>query len=296
MTPGGADTAPPETTGFAVKLANFTGPFDLLLALISKHRMDITEVSLAGVTDEFIAYIREVRQRGGDKALDETTQFLVIASTLLDLKAARLLPSGEVDSDEDIALLEARDLLFARLLQYKAFKVVAGELSERLENEAERFPRQVQLEPQFSALLPELLWKTSLEDFAGLARKALAPRQAPETQVGLSHLHAPTVSVREQAEYLAVLLKSGGQRSFRSLVADAESTQVVVARFLALLEMFRDQVLAFEQAAPLGELVVRWSAHGSDWDAGLLREEYDADTGPRDAPIDQAEHQPEGEA
>ncbi|MGJ9404020.1 segregation and condensation protein A [Arthrobacter sp. KK5.5] len=283
MTTGGAETAPPATVGFAVNLANFSGPFDLLLGLISKHRLDITEVSLARVTDEFIAYIREVRERGGEKALDETTQFLVMASTLLDLKAARLLPSGEVESDEDIALLEARDLLFARLLQYKAFKVVAGELETRLELEADRFPRQVSLEPRFSSLLPELLWKTSAAEFADLARRALAPKPARETEVGLSHLHAPAVSVREQAEHLAEILRSSGRQSFRTLIADAGSRQVVVARFLALLEMFRDHVVAFDQVAPLGELEVRWNAHGTNWSPDLLREEYDTAAEPAGA-------------
>ncbi|MFB0835471.1 segregation and condensation protein A [Arthrobacter halodurans] len=272
---GGPD-APPEP-GFAVTLENFSGPFDVLLGLISKHRLDITEVSLATVTDEFIAYIRELRERVGDEALDETTQFMVLASTLLDLKAARLLPSGEVESDEDIARLEARDLLFARLLQYKAFKVVAGQLAERLEAESASFPRRPAPDPRFAALLPELLWRTSLADFADLAGRALAPKPAVPTEVGLDHLHAPPVSVREQADLLAGLLRNGGGHSFRSLVSDAASIQEVVARFLALLEMFRDRVVDFDQDAPLGELTVRWDAAGRDWDAGALREEFDAE-------------------
>ncbi|MET1035546.1 MAG: ScpA family protein [Arthrobacter sp.] len=276
---GGPDAPPPEP-GFAVTLENFSGPFDVLLGLISKHRLDITEVSLATVTDEFIAYIRELRERVGDEALDETTQFMVLASTLLDLKAARLLPSGEVESDEDIARLEARDLLFARLLQYKAFKVVAGQLAERLEAESSSFPRRPAPDPRFAALLPELLWRTSLADFTDLARRALAPKPAVPTEVGLDHLHAPPVSVSEQADLLAGLLRDGCGHSFRSLVSDAASIQVVVARFLALLEMYRDRVVDFDQDAPLGELTVRWDAGGGDRDAAALREGVDATPAP----------------
>lgn len=260
--------------GFEVRLANFTGPFDLLLGLIAKHKMDITEVALATVTDEFIKYIRRLQDLGEDWALDEASEFLVIAATLLDLKAARLLPAGEVEDDEDIALLEARDLLFARLLQYKAFKQVAGILAGTLEEEARRFPRQVALEGHFAALLPELLWRHTPEQFAALAAKALKPKEAPPTEVGLEHLHAPPVSVREQAVILGDRLKRGAPLTFQALVADADSTLVVVARFLALLEMFRDRVVAFEQPAPLGGLTVRWTGQDAGWDGSNLSEEY----------------------
>lgn len=257
---------------FSVRLENFTGPFDLLLGLISKHQLDITEVALAQVTDEFIGYIRELQRNGGDWELDEASEFLVLASTLLDLKAARLLPAGEVDSDEDIALLEARDLLFARLLQYRAFKAVAAILDTRLTDEAERIPRLVTLEPQFAALLPELLWKHTPQQFSRLAEAALAPKEAPARTVGLAHLHAPAVSVREQADVLARKLLSGTPLSFRTLIADAGTT-LVVARFLALLEMFRAAVIAFEQASPLGELTIRWTA-SAGWTSDDLDEEY----------------------
>ncbi len=252
--------------GFEVRLENFTGPFDLLLGLISKHELDITEVALARVTDEFIAYIRRPQEPGEEWALDEASEFLVLAATLLDLKAARLLPAGEVENDDDIALLEARDLLFARLLQYKAFKEIAAIMAGRLDSEAERFPRLVGLEPQFASLLPELLWRHSPEKFAALARKALAPREAAPTRVGLGHLHAPAVSVLEQAQIIRAMLAAGTALSFRVLISDAQTTMVVVARFLALLDMFRDAVVAFEQASPLGELQVRWT--GASRDAG----------------------------
>ncbi|WP_246279463.1 segregation and condensation protein A [Psychromicrobium silvestre] len=262
--------------GFEVRLKNFTGPFDLLLGLISKHELDITEVALATVTDEFISYIRALREAGEDWAIDEASEFLVIAATLLDLKAARLLPAGEVEDEEDIALLEARDLLFARLLQYRAFKEMARMIGSTLESEAERFPRQVGLEPAFAALLPELVWRHSPEDFAALAAKALTPREAAPTEVGLEHLHAPPVSVKEQAELIGNRLKAGKPMSFRALVSDAGSTLVVVARFLALLEMFRDAVIAFDQASPLGELTIRWTGAHEEWTAESLSEEYEA--------------------
>ena len=275
--------APPETvnapearkSGFEVRLANFTGPFDLLLGLISKHQLDITEVALATVTDEFIKYIRNLQKLGEEWALDEASEFLVIAATLLDLKAARLLPAGEVEDDDDIALLEARDLLFARLLQYKAFKQVAALLDATLELEARRYPRQVALEEHFAAMLPELVWKHTPQQFAALAETALKPKTPGPTEVGLAHLHGSPVSVKEQAELIGLRLQQGRPLSFRALIADAESTLVVVARFLALLELFRDQVVAFNQLAPLGDLTVRWTAPGTEWSSDHLTEEYE---------------------
>lgn len=267
-----------ETAGrFEVRLENFNGPFDLLLSLISKHELDITEIALARVTDEFIAYIRAFSAAGDNFSLDEASEFLVIAATLLDLKAARLLPSGEVEDEEDIALLEARDLLFARLLQYKAFKEVARRMGEQLVEESTRFPREAALEPQFAAMMPELTWRMSPSDFAAVAARALEPREPAPTEVGIGHLHAPAVSVREQADIIGSRLQEHGQLSFRQLTADAESLLVVVVRFLALLEMFRDAVITMNQAAPLGELTVRWSAGEREWTAESISEEYDQD-------------------
>ncbi|WP_442214755.1 segregation and condensation protein A [Specibacter sp. RAF43] len=259
---------------FEVRLANFTGPFDLLLGLISKHELDITDVAIATVTDEFIAYLRALQELGEEWALDEASEFLVLAATLLDLKAARLLPAGEVENDDDLALLEARDLLFARLLQYKAFKEVAGLMGAELEREARRFPRLVGLEPHFAALLPELVWRHTPEQFAALAAKAMEPKEPAATEVGLAHLHVQPVSVREQAAVLTIMLTAGmpgpgdpaaadwtgPALSFRMLTADAGNHMVVIARFLALLELFRDTVIAFDQPSPLGELLVRWTA------------------------------------
>ncbi len=270
-----AGPAEGKKPGFEVRLANFTGPFDLLLGLISKHELDITEVSLATVTDEFIKYIRGLQELGEEWALDEASEFLVIAATLLDLKAARLLPAGEVEDDEDIARLEARDLLFARLLQYRAFKHVAGMIGSTLELESGRYPRQVALEAQFAALLPELLWRHTPEQFAALAETALKPKESAATEVAVAHLHGGSpVSVREQAELLGRRLRQGTPLSFRALTDDAESTLVVVARFLALLEMFRDRAVGFEQLLPLGDLTVRWITDADGWSSDNLSEDY----------------------
>jgi segregation and condensation protein A len=254
----GDEPAPAGSSGFRVHLEVFSGPFDLLLGLISKHKLDITEVALAQVTDEFIAYIRASEKGTGTWDLGQASEFLVVAATLLDLKAARLLPSGEVQDAEDLELLEARDLLFARLLQYRAYKLVAATLEDRLAAEGRRFARVVQPEPQFAALLPDLVWRIGPEQLAAIAARALAPREgAPGVDV--SHLHAPLVSVREQAAVLVDRLRRGGAASFRALVADAGSTAVVVVRFLALLELFREGAVAFDQVTPLAELTVRWT-------------------------------------
>ncbi|WP_414647620.1 segregation and condensation protein A [Cellulomonas sp.] len=277
--PGAPDDAPrPGSGAFEVHLENFSGPFDLLLGLISKHKLDITEVALAAVTDEFIAHIRaaERAEAAGGRPWDlgQASEFLLVAATLLDLKAARLLPAGEVEDAEDLELLEARDLLFARLLQYRAYKVVAADIGTRLTEQGRRLPRTVQLEPHLAAMLPELIWQIGPAELAALAAKALAP-PPPPPGVDLSHLHAPAVSVREQAAVLADRLRHGGAASFRTLTADADSTLLVVARFLALLELFREGAVAFDQVTPLGELTVRWTgaedgdvAVASDFDEG----------------------------
>jgi segregation and condensation protein A len=239
---------------FEVSLDNFEGPFDLLLSLIAKHKLDITEVSLSRVTDEFIAH---VRAGGPIWDLDQTTSFLVVAATLLDLKAARLLPQGDVEDEEDLALLEARDLLFARLLQYRAFKQVAGVLRTRLEGESRRYPRAVGLEDRYATLLPEVLIGIGLDQFAALAARALEPK--PLQEVSLQHIHAARVSVREQAALVVDRLQRSGTMTFRALCGDSPDTLTTVARFLALLELFREGVVAFDQVTPLGELSVRWT-------------------------------------
>lgn len=270
---------PPD---FEVHLANFTGPFDLLLGLIGKHKLDITEVALAQVTDEFIAYLREAERAdaGGDGgpgerawSLGRASEFLVVAATLLDLKAARLLPAADVEDPEDLALLEARDLLFARLLQYRAFKQVAAAIADRMAAEGRRFPRAVALEPHLAALLPELEWRTTPDDLARIAARVLAPRPAAPV-VDLSHLHGGSVRVRDEAAVLVDRLRRQRTLSFRTLVADAGSTLVVVVRFLALLELFRDGSVAFEQVVSLGELTVRWTGT-NDGDVELSGDEFE---------------------
>jgi len=245
---------PDPAPGFEVHLEVFEGPFDLLLGLISRHQLDVTEVALSKVTDEFIRYIR---QRGDGWDLGQASEFLVVAATLLDLKAARLMPAGAVEDEEDLALLEARDLLFARLLQYRAYKEVAAIFAGRLATEALRWPRTVPLEPRFAQLLPEVLLGLGPVEFARLAAGVLAPRPVPSVPV--EHLHAERVSVEEQATALAGRLQQVGTSTFRALTADGGSTLMVVARFLALLDLYRAGVVTFDQLAPLGELHVRWA-------------------------------------
>lgn len=257
VVPGGVITRRAAATPFEVHLDVFSGPFDLLLGLISKHRLDITEIALAAVTDEFIAHIRTAKDATGEWDLSQATEFLVVASTLLDLKAARLLPQSGPEDEEDLALIEARDILFARLLQYRAFKDIARTFGERMATAGRRYPRSVALEPHLAALLPELVMTVTPEQLAMIAARAMTPKQAPT--VGLEHLHAPAVSVREQASVIGARLRRERVASFRALVADADSTLVVVARFLALLELFRESAIGFDQAEALGELTVRWT-------------------------------------
>jgi segregation and condensation protein A len=268
----GAETL--AEAGFEVTLDNFEGPFDLLLSLIAKHKLDITEISLSRVTDEFIAHVKAGASADGVWDLEQTTSFLVVASTLLDLKSARLLPQGDVEDEDDLALLEARDLLFARLMQYRAFKLVAGVLEGRLSDESRRHPRAVGLEERFAGMLPEVLIGIGLDTFAALAAKALEPRA--DEEVSLQHIHAPAVSVREQAELVADRLRRTGTMTFRALCGDAPDTLTKVARFLALLELFREHVVAFEQMSPLGELTVRWTGTGDpDFEGGIQIDEFE---------------------
>ena len=265
-----AENIAPES-GFSVHLSNFDGPFDLLLQLISRHKLDITEVSLSLVTDEFIAYIRALEVSGEGWRLDQATEFLVVAATLLDLKAARLLPSGEVEDEEDLALLEARDILFARLLQYRAFKEIAASFQTMIEAADKAFPRVVALDPALSALLPEVLIGVGPERFAAIADRILTPKAPPV--VAIEHLHMALVSVSEQSKLVVEALRLSKTMSFRSLCQDAESTLVVVARFLALLDLYRQGNLRFNQVIALGELQISWT--GSDQGDVEVTDEFD---------------------
>ena len=243
--------------GFSVHLSNFDGPFDLLLQLISRHKMDVTEVALSIVTDEFISFIRALEASGEGWDLDQATEFLVVAATLLDLKAARLLPTGEVEDEEDLALLEARDLLFARLLQYRAFKEIAATFSERILAADKSFPRVVALDPALASLLPEVLIGVGAQRFAAIAERVLTPKVSPV--VAVEHLHMPLVSVTEESKRVVEALRHSNSLSFRNLISDADSTLVVVARFLALLDLYRQGVLRFDQVVALGELHISWT-------------------------------------
>lgn len=269
---------------FHLNLTNFQGPFDLLLQLISSRRLDVTEIALHKVTDEFIAYTKALTaslsgEQGlrADKILDQTTEFLLIAATLLDLKAARLLPSGEVSDEEDLELLEARDLLFARLLQYRAFKQVAELLGELEAAALQRYPRAVSLEERYLALLPEVTLGVDAAGFAEVAATVFRPR--PKPRVGLDHIHAHSISIAEQAALVLEMLKSrgpGGWTTFHEICVDCEHPIQIVARFLALLELYRGKTIDFEQPDPLGPLSVSWLGELEDLPPQpvLIEEDY----------------------
>ncbi len=262
----------PGEGGFRVSLSNFDGPFDLLLSLISKHEMDITEVSLSAVTNEFIEYLTLLDP---EEELEQASEFLVVAATLVDMKVAGLLPQGELVDEEAVAVLEARDLLFARLLQYRAFKEVSAWFDRMLLAESTRHARSVRLDEAHRPKPSELVWNTSLADFAGLAMLALAPKTLPT--VGLAHLHAPRVSVREQAAIVVTRLRHAKSLSFRELIADAAGDAgIVVARFISILELYRHAAVSFEQLEPLGELHIAWSAEEwNDDKLDALGDEYE---------------------
>ena len=270
--PATEPAAPAERAeGFRVSLAGFDGPFDLLLTLLGNHELDITEISLSKVTDEFISYLKGL---DADEELEQASEFLVVAATLLDMKVAGLLQQGELVDAESVALLEARDLLFARLLQYRAFKEVSAWFERSLRREDRRHVRAVRLDEKYRRAVPELVWTLSKEDFAAIALLAFTPKEIPH--VGLDHLHAPLVSIREQAAVVVTLLRAAGSLSFRELVAGSVQPGIVVARFLAVLELYRHAALSFEQLEPLGELTLRWTAERwSEENLASLGADYD---------------------
>ncbi|MGV1008561.1 MAG: segregation and condensation protein A [Dermatophilaceae bacterium] len=275
LAPGGVLTRRGAATPFEVHLDVYSGPFDLLLGLIAKHKLDITEIALAQVTDEFIGHIKAVQASEAGLDLSQASEFLLVAATLLDIKAARLLPQNGPQDEEDLALIEARDLLFARLLQYRAFKDVAAALAERMAVAGRMVVRPGGLEPRFAGLLPELVMGVTPEQLAMIAGRAMVPKPAPT--IGLEHLHAPVVSVRDQAGVLVERLRRDRVCSFRSLVADADTTIVIVARFLALLELFKESAITFEQAEPLAALTIRWT--GADAGEVGVSDEFDDEGG-----------------
>jgi segregation and condensation protein A len=276
-----AEAAP--ATGFRVQLTNFSGPFDLLLQLIGKQKLEITELSLSKVTDEFISYIRAMGERWD---LDEVSEFLVVAATLIDLKTSKLLPQADVEDEDDLALLEARDLLFARLLQYKAFKEAAAVIAAREAEYARAYPRSVTLEPRYAEALPDLVLGIGPARLAELAAKALKPKAPPV--VSIDHIHLVRVSVREHALILRDKLLRVRVATFRALCADCQSTLEIVARFLALLELYREGLVAFDQQAALGELTVRWTGDESA-PVELTVEEYEGQPEPPEAEVKASE-------
>ena len=237
---------------FQLSLGNFDGPFDLLLTLIGRHELDITEISLARVTAEFIEHVRALEGRA---EIESASEFLVVAATLIDLKLASLLPAGEAVDGEDIALLEARDLLFARLLQYRAFKQVSAWFENALSIESNRLPAVPQSEDSLFPERPELIWETELGSFAVIAEAALRPREIPS--VGLTHLHASKVSIREQSSILITRLRSERKVAFRLLLSTADRP-TFVARFLAVLELYRRSAIKFEQSQAFTDFQVEW--------------------------------------
>jgi segregation and condensation protein A len=261
-----------SSSGFSLNIGNFEGPFDLLLSLVSKHQLDLTSISLSQVTNDFIAYVRTLEEID---QLEEASEFLVVAATLLDLKIAELLPKGEVVDPEDVALLEARDLLFARLLQYRAFKDISVWFQTAITQESRRVYRSVRLEDRFKQKLPELVWTLSLEDFSRLAEETMAPREIP--LVGLTHLHASRISIREQAAEVVSLLRSAKTLTFRELIASVRDRAVLVARFLSILELYRLGAVAFEQSESLGPLQITWQAEEfEDSQLSALGADYDS--------------------
>jgi segregation and condensation protein A len=261
-----------SSNGFSLNIGNFEGPFDLLLSLISKHQVDITSISLSQVTNDFIAYVRTLEDAD---QLEEASEFLVVAATLLDIKIAELLPKGEVVDAEDVALLEARDLLFARLLQYRAFKDISSWFQTAIALESRRVYRSVRLDDRFRTQRPELVWTVSLEDFARLAEETMAPREIP--MVGLTHLHAPRISIREQAAEVVALLRAATTLTFRELISSVRDRAVLVARFLAILELYRMSAVSFEQSESLGPLQITWRADDfDDEQLSALGADYDS--------------------
>lgn len=283
MSPEPEEQGPPRLPGFSVTLPQFEGPFDLLLSLIARKRLDVTELALAEVTDDFIAHMRS------DWDLGRASEFIVVASTLLALKAHRLLPHDENEEEPDLELLEARDLLFARLLQYKAFKDMSQLMAQTMRTESARQARSVPLEPQFAKLMPELIWRTTPEEFAQIAIRALTPKEAAPTEVGVDHLHGSEVTVREEADQLRLMLADGQEHAFAELIADAETVLVVVVRFLSVLELFRDRAIDVRQDEPLADVWITWTAP-EDWSPERLSDEHDVP-----APTDPAAEGPAAE-
>jgi segregation and condensation protein A len=252
-----------DATEFRVHVRGFDGPLDLLLDLIGRHELDVTELSLSVVTDEFLAHLEQL---GNDVDLDQASGFLVVGATLLDAKIAGLLPAGEGVDAEAVAMLEARDLLFARLLQYRAYKEASAWFSDALAVEASRHAHHGAMPESASPPPPPTELPVDLAAFALLAAAALAPKVQPTVRI--DHLHGSGVGLRQQAAEVVAMLRRGSSMSFLDLTGPAPERPIVVARFLAVLELHRLGAISFEQLDPLGALLVRWTAQ--DWDDTML--------------------------
>lgn len=250
-----------STSGFQVNLEVYSGPFDALLGMIANNKLELTEVSLSSITEEFLTYVRGL---DFTKNMDEASAFLDIASILVEAKSVAILPGSE-DSQHDEQSLEAlreRDLLFARLLQYRAYKQAAGDFRARIAANAGRFPHPAAMDEGIAAMLPELVWTLTPLELAQLAAQVIA--NAPASEVSIHQLHVPLVDLRAQSlvvrDRLIAALESKGDQSmsFSELTRDCTSRIEVVARFMAVLVFFKQGVLQYQQDGPFAELHLRW--------------------------------------
>lgn len=249
------------TSGFRVNLEVYSGPFDALLGMIANNRLELTEVSLSSITEEFLTYVRGL---DFTKNMDEASAFLDIASILVEAKSVAILPGGE-DSQHDeqsLEVLRERDLLFARLLQYRAYKQAAGDFRARIAANSGRFPHPAAMDEGVAAMLPELVWTLTPLELARLAAQVIA--NAPASEVSIHQLHVPLVDLRAQSlvvrDRLIAALESKGDQSisFSELTRDCTSRIEVVARFMAVLVFFKQGVLQYQQDGPFAELHLRW--------------------------------------
>lgn len=267
------------TSGFQVNLEVYSGPFDALLGMIANNKLELTEVSLSSITEEFLTYVRGL---DFTKNMDEASAFLDIASILVEAKSVAILPGGE-DSQHDEQSLEAlreRDLLFARLLQYRAYKQAAGDFRARIAANSGRFPHPAAMDEGIAAMLPELVWTLTPLELAQLAAQAIA--NAPASEVSIHQLHVPLVDLRAQSlvvrDRLIAALESKGDQSmsFSELTRDCTSRIEVVARFMAVLVFFKQGVLQYQQDGPFAELHLRWvpSVDGTMGDVNISEGDF----------------------
>ena len=249
------------TSGFRVNLEVYSGPFDALLGMIANNRLELTEVSLSSITEEFLTYVRGL---DFTKNMDEASAFLDIASILVEAKSVAILPGGEDNQhdEQSLEVLRERDLLFARLLQYRAYKQAAGDFRARIAANSGRFPHPAAMDEGVAAMLPELVWTLTPLELARLTAQVIA--NAPASEVSIHQLHVPLVDLRAQSlvvrDRLIAALESKGDQSisFSELTRDCTSRIEVVARFMAVLVFFKQGVLQYQQDGPFAELHLRW--------------------------------------